>query len=74
MTKQITKPARKSITLTWEWEKKHQELRLRKLDRLSGLIALMATYEAMSNPNVAAIHDLRRKIANVRNQLDVMKP
>jgi hypothetical protein len=51
---------------------KHRDKIERKYSRIQGLVALLATYEDMPEPDIDHIRLLKRKLANTRNQLRAM--
>jgi hypothetical protein len=53
---------------------KHRETVHRKHDRITGLEALIETYEAQPEPNRHYIRELKRKLTSAKNQLKAMRP
>lgn len=61
--------------VTWYAAKKHRAVRTRKLERIAGLQALIATYEARPRDSYDRkyIRNLKSRLHAIEQQLAVMK-
>jgi hypothetical protein len=57
---------------TWEWGKRHRAVVQRKNAKVSGLVALLETYEKMAELDPEYIRDIKRRLNAARNQCRTM--
>jgi hypothetical protein len=57
----------------YDSERVHREKRIRKIERIQGLKALLEMWEARDDADHAYILELRAKLRSAENQLSAMK-
>jgi hypothetical protein len=59
--------------VSWEAAKKHRAARIRKLEQIAGLKALLQEWEGASEPDFPYLRQLRLRLRSAEAQLEAMK-